>query len=289
MSSDIRRATLDGSAHDIDGAVDGAPDRPPWQVRLSGLVADRDAAVTRGLAYGPNARHRYDLYDPPSGQSPWATVHFIYGGSWETGERGCYQFVGAALATRGIRTVIADYRLHPEVSFPGFVDDMAAAYGHIAEHHLVSRHAPVVVGHSAGAHIGSLMLGETPFLERHAPAAPRPKAFVGLSGPYAFDPTTWDTTRHIFVPARGAPDQARPIANVHAGFPPSLLLHGGRDTLVTPNASELFHAALRDVGVYATLKVYRLLAHAGPIVSIAKPVRWLVPVLDDIVSFLRAR
>ena len=43
------------------------------------------------------------------------------------GERADYAFVGEALASRGILAVIADYRLYPDASYPGFLEDSAAA------------------------------------------------------------------------------------------------------------------------------------------------------------------
>ena len=44
-----------------------------------------------------------------------------------TAIEGMYRFVGAALAARGVLTVIPDYRLYPEVRFPAFMEDAAAA------------------------------------------------------------------------------------------------------------------------------------------------------------------
>jgi acetyl esterase/lipase len=116
---------------DIETARDATRDNRDdehWVVKASRFVAEPMVRVTQDLAFGDHPRLRYDLYEPPPSTKAVATAHFIYGGSWETGERGCYRHVGAGLAMQGIRTVIADYRLHPEVSFPGFVDDMAQAY-----------------------------------------------------------------------------------------------------------------------------------------------------------------
>jgi acetyl esterase/lipase len=63
-----------------------------------------------GVAYGPLARDRLDIYRPASGDTGGPIAMFIYGGSWRRGDRATYGFVGAALAARGITTVIADYR-----------------------------------------------------------------------------------------------------------------------------------------------------------------------------------
>lgn len=264
-----------------------ATKKTPWQVVVSRAVAEPNVRVERARSYGPTSRHVYNLYEPPTGQPVIATALFIYGGSWETGERGCYAFVGAALATKGVRTIIADYRLHPQVSFPGFVEDMALAYAHTAKHYAHNGQPPVLVGHSAGAHIAALLAGDRRYLHDVGAGDQRPNVFIGLSGPYVFDPTTWDTTKHIFAPVKATPDLARPIAFAAPDFPKTLLLHGGRDTLVTPNASTLFHKALVEAGADATVKVYRHLAHAGPIVTFARPLRWLAPTLKDVVGAIQ--
>ena len=165
------------------------------------------------------------------------------------------------------------------------MDDAALAYRHVVERFdLVN--GPAIVGHSAGAHMGALLSGNGSPRHGGGPAVPAPSAFVGMSGPYVFDPTTWDTTHEIFAPAAKDPDQARPIAQAHPHFPRTLLLHGSRDRLVTPNASRLFHERLQMLGVASNLRIYPLLAHAGPILALARPLRWTAPALSDIVTFL---
>ena len=52
---------------------------------------------------------------------------FFYGGSWQSGSKEDYAFVGQALAAQGFVTVLPDYRLYPEAPFPGFLEDGAAA------------------------------------------------------------------------------------------------------------------------------------------------------------------
>ena len=272
-----------------------AADRTPWQVIASRLISEGGAVVTRGLRYGPDPRHLYDLYEPGPDRPalvpgrPAPSLLFIYGGSWRTGERGCYHYVGTALARRGVRTIIADYRLYPQVSFPGFVEDMAIAYGHIAAGPDGQAGAPFIAGHSAGAHICGLMAGDPRYLETHAPAAARPAGVIGLCGPYAFDPTTWNSTAKIFAATAGQPDRARPIAFAGPHMPPALLLHGPRDTIVTPNASRRYHEALRQAGAQSELKLYTLLGHIGTVLAIARPLRWTGGVLDDMIAFIAAR
>ena len=73
------------------------------------------------IPYGDHPRQKVDVYMPsqsladkafPRGGSPM--VVFFYGGSWSSGDRADYRFVGEALAARGIAVVVADYRLSPD-------------------------------------------------------------------------------------------------------------------------------------------------------------------------------
>ena len=52
-------------------------------------------------------------------------VVFFYGGAWQSGNKGLYRFVAAALARRGYVAVLPDYRIYPEVRYPGFLEDGA--------------------------------------------------------------------------------------------------------------------------------------------------------------------
>ena len=54
-------------------------------------------------------------------------VLFFYGGGWQGGNRGNYLAFGQAFASAGIVAVVADYRLYPQVKYPAFVEDAAAA------------------------------------------------------------------------------------------------------------------------------------------------------------------
>ena len=72
--------------------------------------------IVSGINFGPDARQKLDIYLPDN-RKPTKVVIFVYGGSWNSGSRNEYAFVGRALASRGFATVIADNRL---ASLPGF-------------------------------------------------------------------------------------------------------------------------------------------------------------------------
>ena len=89
---------------------------------LFATLAPADPAIrsARNAAFGPAPRQRLDVFAPrgASGDAPVAV--FFYGGSWDSGRRQDYSWVGKALASRGFVTVIPDYGLYPTVRYPAF-------------------------------------------------------------------------------------------------------------------------------------------------------------------------
>ena len=98
---------------------------------LNATVATDTYRASLGLPYGSDPRQKLDVYQPSPTPSPAASkapmVVFFYGGSWSSGNRADYRFVGEALASQGIVAVVADYRLSPAARYPAFVRDSAAA------------------------------------------------------------------------------------------------------------------------------------------------------------------
>jgi len=245
--------------------------------------------VERGIAFGPLARDRLDIYRPAAGDRGGPIAMFIYGGGWRSGDRATYGFVGAALAARGITTVIADYRLFPEVRFPAFIEDAARAYAWISAN-LASgggqRRPIVLIGHSAGAYIAAMLALDERYLAA-AGVAERPAGLVGLAGPYAFDPTTFPTTQEIFKPATSAND-ARPVALVRPGALRTLLMHGLTDETVQLYNTRELASALQAVGADVRKIEYAGIGHMGLVLAISRPFRWRAPVLREIAEFVRS-
>ena len=129
---------------------------------LNALAATGGHTRVADIAYGSLPRQRLDMY-VPGGVAPdggWPLVVFFYGGSWNSGERAQYGFVGAAMASRGILTLVADYRLYPEVRYPDFLADSAQALAwgltHAADHGGDPRRV-FVMGHSAGGYNAAML------------------------------------------------------------------------------------------------------------------------------------
>lgn len=261
-----------------------------WHAVVSDFLAERNIKTTLSTPYGAHPRQKLDIYHARinPGSPPGPIAIFLYGGSWTSGERACYSFVGSALAARGITTVVPDYRLYPEVRYPAFNQDAAAAYAWVAQNLTQSRQQPLfLVGHSAGAHIASLIAFDPSYLAEAGSASRPPSGLVAMSGPYGFDPTTWPTTKEIFATA---PDTAapRPTSYVGAHCPPSLLVYGLKDDVVQAENARELRDLLQLAGADTRLIEYPALGHTGTITSWLRFSRWRASVLKECVAFIRA-
>ncbi|WP_235511951.1 alpha/beta hydrolase [Sphingomonas sp. Leaf23] len=244
--------------------------------------------VAQGLAYGSAPRQQLDVYAPRGGcGQPRPVVVFFYGGSWNSGTRAGYAFVGRALAAQGFVTVIPDYRLVPDVHYPAFVEDGAAAVRWASANagtYCGDGRSVVVMGHSAGAYIAAMLavdprwLGETRSVVR---------GFVGLAGPYDFAPFDVDASRAAFGQVAD-PAETQPVTWAGTGDPPALLLYGTEDSVVRPRNSEALAARLRAGGVTVAQRAYPKLGHVGILLALARPFRGRGPVLADVAGFIRS-
>ena len=237
--------------------------------------------------YGAAERHLIDVFPARSARrtpaQPAPILIYLYGGSWKSGSRKIYRFLGRSYAARGYCVAIPDYRLFPEAPFPGFVEDAAQAVAWVRAHASSFGGDPsriVLMGHSAGAHIGALLALDEQWLGAAGEHPSNLNGFFGLAGPYTFNPLDFDSVRAVF---EGTPDinLARPIKQVHAKTMPMVLAHGSADKTVGFHNSQNLAEALRGAGGQAELIRYHGLGHIAIMASIAWPLRFLAPVFRD--------
>ncbi len=218
------------------------------------LIENGNAPSTE-LAYGDGARQRYDVYRPvgASGEllpGPLPVVIFVHGGSWETGDKGSYRWVGQGIAAQGFIAVLPNYGLMPERRFPGFVDDAARAVAH-ARTQLTAwggdTSRVVLMGHSAGAHIAALVAYDARYLAAHGLTPRMFSGFVGLSGPYDFIFDT-ELLQRTFSGTAAQEYDALPVHFASPQSPRTLLVMGRDDSTVKPRNTHALAARLGQVG-----------------------------------------
>lgn len=219
----------------------GTPRRLGWPAALLLPIPwrPRSVALTRGLAYGPEAHQRLDLYrrsDEASPGGPAPVLIQLHGGGFVSGRRS-KESLGLIhdLARAGWVCLSADYRLArtPGQAHPEHLVDVkrviAWARAQTPALNLDPRRI-VLLGTSAGAHLAT-MAALTANQARYQPgfedADTSISAFVGFAGYYG--------------PLSGTPDDgSSPFAHADRPCPPGLIVHGSHDTQTSPrDAREL--------------------------------------------------
>jgi acetyl esterase/lipase len=138
--------------------------------------------------------------------------------------------IPTALQEQGIAVVAVNYRLHPKVLAPAYVEDAAAAVawvvGHIAEYGGDPEQV-FLSGHSAGGYLVSMVGLDKRWLARHQVDADRLAGLIPFSG-HAITHFTVRAERGI-PGTRPVVDELAPLYHVRADAPPLLLITGDRE------------------------------------------------------------
>ena len=259
---------------------------------LFATFTPKDAAKLRerGAAYGALERQALDVYAPKREDAPAPVAVFFYGGSWDSGRRQDYGWVGRALAAQGFLTIVPDYRLYPAVRYPSFVEDGALAVRWAVDHAVALGGDPgriVLIGHSAGAYNAAMLALDDRYLQAAGVDPKAVRAFAGLSGPYDFLPIDGPITRRTFGEAPDLPG-TQPGLYASPESPPAFLATGDADTTVKPRNTRALAAALRAKGATVEERHYPGLNHADTVLALSRPFRGKAPVLAEMTAFLKA-
>lgn len=211
--------------------------------------------------------------EPQSGAAEGKAIYHIHGGAFIVGGGIAAAYSAMAVAhAAGVRSYSVDYRMPPDHPFPHGLDDALEGY-----RFLLDRYAPediVVEGSSAGANIAAAMI-----LKARDEGLPLPAGCVlhtaGVDLTDSGD--TMQTNRILDVVLRtpdnnaialycGDHDRTDPylsplFGDIGKGFPPTQLLSGTRDMLLSPTV--MMHRALRRAGIAAELHVFEAMPHGG--------------------------
>lgn len=252
--------------------------------------ADLGVALTKSdIAYGSHPRQMLDVYGPDRPIAAAPVVVVFYGGSWNSGDKADYGFLGKALASRGFVAIIADYRLVPEIRFPAFVDDGAAAVAWASRNAQKFGGDPgkvFLLGHSAGAYIAAMIALDKTYLNKFDLSPATIKGVAALAGPYDFLPLDVDVAKAAFGQAKN-PAGTQPINFASRNAPAMFLATGTADTTVKPRNTYALADKLKQANATVVVRSYPDVSHVGILLALSLPFRHQAPVLDDVSNFIR--
>lgn len=141
------------------------------------------------LAYGEAGSQRLDFF--PAYRSGAPLIVFIHGGWWRSLDKSDFSFIAPAYVRAGFNVALTNYTLAPQASIADIVREQLRAlawlYRH-AEQYDFDRDRIAVAGHSAGAHLASMMMAASwPVYDKELPPD-LVKAGVLMSGIYDLAP-----------------------------------------------------------------------------------------------------
>ena len=218
--------------------------------------------IYRDVSYGEKDANAMDIYLPDKAykRETNGVILFIHGGSWSGGDKADETIRCRMLASKGYLVANVNYTLWSEETADMYhvsqvLDELDAALlcvQDFANQKGITVDKAATVGYSAGAHLAML------YAYSRAETAPVEIVFVGsMAGPAEISPEVWgeDMTTRVARRLTGVeitPEMLRsgdadellasvsPVSFIDGNTPPTLLMQGGKDTVVPPaNADAL--------------------------------------------------
>ncbi len=157
--------------------------------------------------------------------------------------------IAKRFASEGFAVAVVDYRLHPQVEFPAYIEDAASSFAWVHEN--VAEHGGdpnkiFVSGHSAGGYLAAMVGLDSTYLQTHGLTTDDIAGLIPISG---------QMITHTTVRAeRGIPsttpviDGAAPSYHARPDAPPILAIVGGEDLPARAAENFYFVEAMRMVG-----------------------------------------
>ena len=185
-------------------------------------------------------------------------VAFVHGGFWRESDDGYRigEAVAQALVARGVAVALIRYPLAPRVKFPAQPQDVARALAYLhrsADQYGYDAKRMFLMGHSAGAHLASLVALDARYLREAGAPESAVAGVVAISGIYDLGPggPVAQRSGELVTPVFGSDARtqrdASPVAHAR-GSPPFLVLSAENDFDGFQIDARRFAARLRAAG-----------------------------------------
>jgi len=227
--------------------------------------AQPEATAHRDIPYVLRARDRaparhqsLDLYLPKAGPGRPPLIAFVHGGFWRESDDGygIGKAVAQALVPRGVAVALVRYPLAPAHKFPAQAEDVARACAYlirVADNYGFDAKRVFLMGHSAGAHLASLVVLDGRYLRGAGAPANAVAGVIAVSGIYDLGETgpiaqrAAELVTPVFGDDAGTRRDASPVAHARSA-PPFLVLSAANDFDGFQSDARRFAQRLRAAG-----------------------------------------
>ena len=242
---------------------------------ISPFASSPQVEVRGDISFLTSARpEKLDLYLPKSRKAGEKSpaVLLIHGGGWKEGDKRQAREIefGMTLAKNGFVAASINYALRSDGKFPLNLQDCKNGVRYLRAHADelgIDPNRISVMGGSAGGHL-ALLVAYTADVSNFAPSQPYPGVsdkvssvvdFYGISNlatrketdpsgkPLKIEPLD-STTQSIFGSTPQDWKKASPVTYVKRDVPPTLILHGKKDTTVDSDQSQELADTLKKAG-----------------------------------------
>jgi len=209
-------------------------------------------------------------------KSPKDVIIFIHGGSWSSGKKDIYWWLGRNMARKGVVTVNINYGLAPENQFGQMGDDCAQAVKWVQKHIAAYGGNPeriFLMGHSAGGHLAELINDDPRYFKKAGIA--NPVKGVILNDPFGLDmkeymseaekdDSYFDFLR-TFSKDPAVWEEGSPLHYVQHSRNPHLIFYGSKTYPAIQIQSARLQRLLIEQKVQGTLRIMKGKKHVGMI------------------------
>jgi acetyl esterase/lipase len=233
--------------------------------------------IEEGVVFGTGGGRdlKCDVYNPPQSGPNRPGVLLVHGGGWMQGDRTQLRGYGILLGRLGYVCVATEYRLTGESKWPAQIHDVKACLRWMranADRLGIDPDKIAVSGNSAGGHL-SLMIAGTQNMPEFEGDGGNPGVSTSVAACIAFYAPVrlaelYERRKDAMLPQLFAADATRatheaasPITHAANNFPPTCLIHGNKDELVSYRESLHMYDALMAAGARAELHMYDGVPH----------------------------
>jgi acetyl esterase/lipase len=216
-----------------------------------------ETQILKDLPYKTGKRTAYeqercklDLY-LPADTKDFPTVVWFHGGGLQGGDKrgGYIEAMGRRFAAEGIAVASVNYRLSPQVSFPAYIDDAAAAFAFVRNEIAKQGGSPnrvFISGHSAGGYLTAMLGLDEQYLARYGLKITDIAGLMPISGQMI----THTAVREERKISKTQPiiDEAAPAFHVRPDCPAFLVFAGSNDLPTRAEENRYFAAAMKAAG-----------------------------------------
>ncbi len=235
---------------------------------MSSITVEKDIVYGRG----GETELKLDVYRPAPEVDKHVAVIQVYGGGFRNGSKDRHVNERAMeLAERGYTGITSSYRLSGEAKWPAQLHDTKAAIrwtrtnaGYLG----VDPDKICIAGYSAGGQLAMICAGsaDDPALEGdggNEGVSSAVAACVAFYASYMRRPAEGSGGNEVMPEGSSAADYeaTNPLSHIHAGYPPTILLYGTKDTGFPPPIAMGLFNKLQAAGAVAELHLIAGLPH----------------------------